>query len=508
MVSSSRIQCKGAADALGYCHPVRRWWVGDDDDDDDDDGDGDGDGDDEGKEGVAVNASGVDKSHACELVAISPYPTAEATWPSSAFLLGSDLKLKPKSKPDVEPCKQTTHFQMLHFEGSLDWVFLPVLSTSASLVSTKPLFSPMSSLTPQVDSGESLPPPPPPLTFSTSLFRQISPALYLQRHLLHSPPTRPNGRSPSQCRDFTLTTNSLSHAHGSAVVRAGDTAVVCGIRGEVLTIAPGDDPSRFESYHSSPTSATHACGSRGAGGASWGGLIVTNVELSTGCSKKYPLGPPGGLAQTLSDQLHELVNVTKLVSLDSLRIYDREDYSDVTPNAKIKGYWSLYIDVLCISLDGNILDAAWYAIVAALKSSRLPLASWNQTEERVFCDSSLYHPLSLRRSLPFTTTFALISLPHSDDNGGGTTVLLNDPDSYEEDEACEFLTILSTTDFEIVEGELSRSPLAGLRTRVEKIEKRGGCKIGLRQIESCTHQATSKAARYIQSLMKEQLTPI
>ncbi|KAK6511964.1 hypothetical protein TWF481_000863 [Arthrobotrys musiformis] len=361
----------------------------------------------------------------------------------------------------------------------------------------------MSTLPSQVSSGNSQPPP---LTFSTSLFRQISPALYLQRHLLHSPPTRPNGRSPFQCRDFTLTTNSLSHAHGSAVVRAGDTAVVCGIRGEILTVAPGDDPSRFESYHSSPTSATHACGSRGAGGASWGGLIVPNVELSTGCSKKYPLGPPGGLAQTLSDQLHELINVTKLVSLDSLRIYDKG--SDLDSTMKIKGYWSLYVDVLCISLDGNILDAAWYAIVAALKSSRLPLACWNQTEERIFCDASLNHPISLRQSLPFTTTFALIPLPNPEGCGDEAAVLLNDPDSYEEDEACEILTILSTTDLSTVQGHAPQSPSGRLRTRVEKIEKKGGWKIGISHIESCSHLAASKAAQYIQSLTKEQLAPM
>ncbi|KAK6348749.1 hypothetical protein TWF730_009522 [Orbilia blumenaviensis] len=362
----------------------------------------------------------------------------------------------------------------------------------------------MPTLIRQPNSGERQPPP---LTFSTSLFRQISPALYLQRHLLNNPPTRPNGRNPSQCRDFTLTTNSLSHAHGSAVVRSGDTAVVCGIRGEILTIAPGDDPSRFESYNGSPTSAIHACGSRGAGGASWGGLVVPNVELSTGCSKKYPLGPPGGLAQTLSDQLHELVNVTKLVSLDSLRIYDGDN--DTTSKMKIKGYWSLYIDVLCISLDGNILDAAWYAIVAALKSSKLPFASWNQIEERVFCDPSRYHPISLRQSLPFTTTFALVPVPASAGGEvGEVALLLNDPDSYEEDEACEILTILSTTDLGTAQGDFSQLSLGKLRTRVEKIEKRGGWKLGISQIEDCTQLAASKAARYIHTLAKEQLTPM
>ncbi|EWC43417.1 hypothetical protein DRE_07640 [Drechslerella stenobrocha 248] len=182
----------------------------------------------------------------------------------------------------------------------------------------------------------------PPLTFSTALFRHISPALYLQRHLNHVPPARPSGRYPSQHRDFTLTTNSLSHAHGSAVVRTGDTAVVCGVRGEVLTLAPGDDFLAFESHHRSQTSTAYASGSRGSGGASWGELVVPNLELSTGCSKKYPLGPPGASAQTISDQIQELIQVSKLVDLKSLRIYAQAG-SQGSPPATIRGYWSFLV---------------------------------------------------------------------------------------------------------------------------------------------------------------------
>ncbi|KAK6533250.1 hypothetical protein TWF694_002204 [Orbilia ellipsospora] len=353
--------------------------------------------------------------------------------------------------------------------------------------------------------------PKPPLTFSTSLFRHISPTLFLQRHLLQNPPTRPNGRQPHQYRDFTLTTNSLSHAHGSAVVRTGDTAVVCGVRGEILELAPGDDPSRFETYHHSSTSAVHSYGSRGSGGASWGELITINVELSTGCSKKYPLGPPGTLAQALSDQLRELAVVSKLVNLSSLGIYNPEERHD--PTVKPRGYWCLYIDVLCISLDGNLLDAAWYAIVAALVSAKLPKASWSQAEERIFCDGSSHHPILLRRSLPFVTTFAVVPICESTGMDAircsgniSTCIVLNDPDSYEEEEAIETLAVLSTVVCEDSDVDQINAP--SMRTRVEKIEKTGGWNLEESQIIHCTHLAAAKTRDYDRVLLREGLDAV
>src|SRR4051812_5811575 len=117
------------------------------------------------------------------------------------------------------------------------------------------------SLTQSLNADGGNPGRPAALMFPAPLFRQISPALYLHRHLLHDPPIRPNGRRSDQYRDFTLTTNSLSHAHGSAVVRTGDTAVVCGVRGEILTLAPGDNTLGFESYDSL-NSAVHAYSNR------------------------------------------------------------------------------------------------------------------------------------------------------------------------------------------------------------------------------------------------------
>ncbi|KAF3918115.1 hypothetical protein ABW21_db0208973 [Orbilia brochopaga] len=353
---------------------------------------------------------------------------------------------------------------------------------------------------------------PPPLTFSTSLFRHISPALYLQRHLLHEPPIRPNGRHPSQHRDFTLTTNSLSHAHGSAVVRTGDTAVVCGIRGEILTLAPGDDPMAFESYHRSHTSATYGHGSRGSGGASWGDLIVSNLEMSTGCSKKYPLGPPGTFAQTLSDQIQELIRVSRLVDLTSLRICTQDATPDPS-NQPIKGYWSLYIDVLCISLDGNLLDAAWYAIVAALRSLKLPLATWDQLEERIFCDKLSLHPISLRRNLPLVATFLLVSMAPASGSAdlenqahNRNSIILNDPDAFEEDQANEALSILTTSITKTqAENPGSRSSSPGTKIRIERIEKVGECNLGNLHLRECLLLAVEKSSHFVEALITEGL---
>jgi exosome complex component RRP43 len=74
----------------------------------------------------------------------------------------------------------------------------------------------------------------------------------------------------------SLHTNALSHAHGSAVVRTGDTAVVCGVRGEVLPLTHGEGRTRGKMVverHGAIADAdaevkTHA-------------LVVPNLELGT-----------------------------------------------------------------------------------------------------------------------------------------------------------------------------------------------------------------------------------
>lgn len=80
----------------------------------------------------------------------------------------------------------------------------------------------------------------PGLSFPAQTFQKLSPNSYLLRHLQSTPPTRPSHRAPDAFRAPSLHTNALSHAHGSAVMRSGDTAVVCGVRGEILGLTHGE----------------------------------------------------------------------------------------------------------------------------------------------------------------------------------------------------------------------------------------------------------------------------
>ena len=131
---------------------------------------------------------------------------------------------------------------------------------------------------------------------------------------------------------------------------------------------------------------------------------------------------------------------------------------DSAAAAETKAYWVLYIDVVCVALDGNVLDAAWAAIVAALRSTRLPRAVWDADRQAVLCDPdrATYRPLALRR-LAFTASFCICSRPLGDDagegegqgegeggrggDGNGACWILSDPDDFEESVCGERVTV-------------------------------------------------------------------
>jgi len=50
-----------------------------------------------------------------------------------------------------------------------------------------------------------------------------------------------------------------------------------------------------------------------------------------------------------------------------------------------KSVWVLYVDAICINFDGNALDAALLAMVAALRNTTLPKARWDEDQERTIC---------------------------------------------------------------------------------------------------------------------------
>ncbi|EAL23044.1 hypothetical protein CNBA8110 [Cryptococcus deneoformans B-3501A] len=223
---------------------------------------------------------------------------------------------------------------------------------------------------------------------AAAVFKRLHPASYLSRFL--SSGYRPDGRPilPSSSfqstasasasaaddvwRQVSINTGSISTAHGSALVRMGDTTMVCGVKAEVGepdAEAPGE------------------------------GFVVPNIDLPALSSPKFKPGPPGDEAQTYSNWLYELLVSSKTIPLSSLLI------------APGKAAWVLYIDVVCINYDGNAFDAAVLAVMAALRNTRLPKAVYDDDTQRTICSRTERYPLSLGR-MPLACSFGIFERCH------------------------------------------------------------------------------------------------
>jgi exosome complex component RRP43 len=93
-------------------------------------------------------------------------------------------------------------------------------------------------------------------------------------------------------RPIILNVNSIETANGSAIVKIGNTTVVCGIKAE---LAP---PKAKEPEY---------------------GFITPNIEMTPLCSSKYRPGPPSEDAQILRLCLYDVLVNSELIDLKTLQ---------------------------------------------------------------------------------------------------------------------------------------------------------------------------------------------
>jgi exosome complex component RRP43 len=68
-------------------------------------------------------------------------------------------------------------------------------------------------------------------TTNAQIFQRLHPKAYLERFLAER--VRPDGREVEEWRDLIVHVGSISTADGSAVVRLGETTIVCGVKAEI-----------------------------------------------------------------------------------------------------------------------------------------------------------------------------------------------------------------------------------------------------------------------------------
>jgi exosome complex component RRP43 len=231
------------------------------------------------------------------------------------------------------------------------------------------------------------------------------------------------------------------------VVRIGDTTVVCGVRCEILL------SRNVAGYRVDQSSAAPSARPR-YNEAKELDLLVPNIELATGCSPAFlPGQPPSTLAQSLSTRIYSLLHSSGLVNSEDLRIwYQPPDLSDkdkmdedetVNIELEVKAFWTLYIDILFISLDGNPFDAAWAAVISALRDVRLPKAYWDPDREIILCDDTLSESKKLQlNGLPIAVTMLVFRAKEQEQGGDKKHWILVDPDAFEEGLCDESVTIV------------------------------------------------------------------
>lgn len=204
---------------------------------------------------------------------------------------------------------------------------------------------------------------------------------------------RPDNRELGEFRPTVLNIGCVSTAEGSALVKLGNTTIMCGIKAEIAT-PDANKPKE--------------------------GFLVPNVELSPICSPSFRPGPPGEQAQVLSQNMADLLQRSECVKLEDLCI------------CAGKLVWVLHIDLVCLDYDGNVMDACTLALISALKNTSLPAVTVDEDTGDIKTDPTSLSPLPVA-SCPVSTSFIIFD----------HTVLLVDPTNEEERLATGAVTVIT-----------------------------------------------------------------
>jgi exosome complex component RRP42 len=201
---------------------------------------------------------------------------------------------------------------------------------------------------------------------------------------------RLDGRALDQYREIKITTGLIEKANGSALVSLGNTQVMAGVK--VATGAPfPDTPDK--------------------------GLLVVNAEVLPLASAYAEAGPPDENAIELARVVDRGVRESEMVELEKLCIVEG------------KVVYTVFVDVNILNVDGNLFDATSYAVVSALRTSKIP--EYKMEDDKPKPTGELI-PLPVRK-IPVSVTLARIE-----------DVLIVDPNA--EEEAVMDARITLTTD--------------------------------------------------------------
>lgn len=173
---------------------------------------------------------------------------------------------------------------------------------------------------------------------------------------------RVDGRALDEYRNIELETGIISKAEGSARVKMGNTQIMVGVK-----------PQIGEPFPDTPNV----------------GVLITNSELLPMASPTFEPGPPDERSVELSRVVDRCIRESKMVDLEKLCII---------PGKKV---WMIFLDLHILDYDGNLMDAAVLASVAALKDAKIPEARVEDNE--IVVDQEQMNPLPIKEEAVMCT---------------------------------------------------------------------------------------------------------
>ena len=144
---------------------------------------------------------------------------------------------------------------------------------------------------------------------------------------------RLDGRELMDCREIKIEQGLIERAEGSARVLLGKTDVLVGIKieaGEPFPDTPND------------------------------GVLTVNAELAPIASPSFETGPPNENSVELARIVDRGIRESKMIDTEKLCI---------EPGKKV---FVVFVDIYALNHDGNLIDAAALAAVAALINTKMP----------------------------------------------------------------------------------------------------------------------------------------
>lgn len=178
------------------------------------------------------------------------------------------------------------------------------------------------------------------------------------------------------------------------------------------------------------------------------------------CSPKYRAIGVSMDSQILNQTIFNIIANSECVDLEELCV------------AKGRLVWVLYCDLVCLDDDGSVLDVAIIALMAALKSLRLPKILYDMDTKEIQVNEEEKHSIHLK-CIPIASTFMTFEEKY----------LLVDPTDDEQNLAHATITIATC------DGKLSY------------LHQPGGSPLEPEQFEKCVKHANQRE-NYVKSLLK------